>query len=112
MAKREREEAMQIPQEIQEMSKGIGPYQRGRYPNQTRPLPSEEASEDNKERQDEAALNFAKRIAKGVLGGSGAAASYIAEGIKGKYAKGGKVKSASSRADGIAQRGKTRGKYI
>ena len=27
-----------------------------------------------------------------------------------QYAKGGKVKSASSRADGIAQRGKTRGK--
>ena len=28
------------------------------------------------------------------------------------YAKGGKVSSASSRADGIAQRGKTKGKYL
>ena len=32
-------------------------------------------------------------------------------GIRG-LKKGGKVKSASSRADGIAKRGKTRGKYI
>lgn len=29
-----------------------------------------------------------------------------------KYAKGGKVSSASKRADGIAQRGKTKGRYI
>jgi len=29
-----------------------------------------------------------------------------------KYAKGGKVSSASSRADGIAQRGKTKGRYL
>ena len=29
-----------------------------------------------------------------------------------RYAKGGKVSSASSRADGCAVRGKTRGKYI
>ena len=31
---------------------------------------------------------------------------------EGRYAKGGKVSSASKRADGAAQRGKTRGKYI
>lgn len=109
MAKREREEGLQFPQEVQ---KEIGPYQRNRYPGQTRPLPSEEASEENKARQDETALNFAKQVAKGVLGGSGAAAGYIAEGIKGKYAKGGKVKSASKRADGCAQRGKTRGRIV
>ena len=29
-----------------------------------------------------------------------------------EYKKGGKVNSASKRADGIAQRGKTRGRYI
>jgi hypothetical protein len=29
-----------------------------------------------------------------------------------KFSKGGKVSSASSRADGIAQRGKTRGKML
>ena len=29
-----------------------------------------------------------------------------------RYAKGGKVSSASSRADGIAQRGKTKGRYL
>ena len=29
-----------------------------------------------------------------------------------KFSEGGKTKSASSRADGIAQRGKTRGKYL
>ena len=29
-----------------------------------------------------------------------------------KYKKGGKVSSASKRADGCAQRGKTRGKYL
>jgi len=30
----------------------------------------------------------------------------------GGYKRGGKISSASSRADGIAQRGKTRGKYL
>jgi|LakMenEpi03Aug12_release.lakeMendotaPanAssembly.Ray.scaffolds.fasta_scaffold428106_3 hypothetical protein len=35
----------------------------------------------------------------------------IGEGMK-KYASGGSVSSASSRADGIAQRGKTRGKIV
>ena len=34
------------------------------------------------------------------------------EELKVKKAKGGKIKSASSRADGIAQRGKTRGKMV
>ena len=31
---------------------------------------------------------------------------------EGRYAKGGKVSSASKRADGIAQRGKTRGRFV
>jgi len=35
----------------------------------------------------------------------------LGEGAK-KYASGGSVKSASARADGIAQRGKTRGKIV
>ena len=35
---------------------------------------------------------------------------YSPEGLPRTYKKGGKVKSASARADGIAQRGKTRGK--
>lgn len=34
------------------------------------------------------------------------------EELKVKKAKGGKIKSASARADGIAQRGKTRGKMV
>ena len=32
--------------------------------------------------------------------------------LRGGYKKGGKVSSASSRADGIAQRGKTRGRTV
>jgi len=35
----------------------------------------------------------------------------LGEGTK-KYARGGTVKSASARADGCAQRGKTRGKFV
>jgi len=43
---------------------------------------------------------------------AGAGRGYVNP-VKGKdYAKGGKVSSASSRADGIAQRGKTRGTMV
>ena len=36
----------------------------------------------------------------------------FSKGEKNKYAKGGSVSSASRRADGCAQRGKTRGKFV
>lgn len=82
-----------------------------RYPGQSRPLPSDSASEDNKKRQDEEALNIAKRIAKGLASPGGIAAEEAARRMK-PYAKGGKVSSASKRADGCAIKGKTRGRMI
>lgn len=42
----------------------------------------------------------------------GKAAKAVKTAEKAKYAKGGVVKSASKRADGIAQRGKTKGRMI
>lgn len=81
-------------------------------------LPSDTALESNKARQDEEAMSFAKRIAKGILGGpAGIGADLAADAMKRvpkvpKFKGGGKVSSASKRADGIAQRGKTRGKII
>lgn len=47
-------------------------------------------------------------MAQKLLSSGGEAASKAAA----KYAKGGKVSGASKRADGIAQRGKTRGRII
>lgn len=46
-------------------------------------------------------------MAQKLLSGGGSATSKAT-----KYAKGGKVSGASKRADGIAQRGKTRGRII
>ena len=108
-----------------------------RYPGQSRPLPSDSASEDNKKRQDEEAVSVAKRIAKGLIAGPvGVAAEEAlkrppkydsvmgpdgrfrvpehlkAKGGAVKIAKGGKVSSASKRADGCAIKGKTRGRMI
>lgn len=48
-----------------------------------------------------------KRAAQKLLSAGGAAKAITKDA---KFAKGGKVSKASSRADGIAQRGKTRGK--
>ena len=99
--------------EEMEVAKGISPYKsKERYPGQTKPLPSEEASESNKERQDAAAKEFARQVARSVIGGPAGISDYIGAGIAGRYKKGGKVKSASARADGCAQRGKTRGKIV
>jgi len=58
---------------------------------------------------------LAKSFVKSARGGGGGGGMMPdLEGLKGRkpklYKKGGAVKSASSRADGIAQRGKTRGK--
>lgn len=95
---------------------GISPpvMYKKRYPGQTRPLPSDEESimESNKDRQDREAKEFAKKVIKGLVGGpTGLAAEAISRKVS-PYAKGGKVKSASSRADGIAKRGKTRGRFV
>lgn len=83
-----------------------------RYPGQSSPLPSDSASEDNKKRQDEEAKNLAKKVAKGIIAGpAGVAAEETVRRMK-PYAKGGKVSSASKRADGCAIKGKTRGRMI
>lgn len=55
------------------------------------------------------ALNQADRDAFALEDAAKAERSKFTDSM-GSYKKGGKVKSASSRADGIAQRGKTRGK--
>ena len=73
------------------------------------------AEESRARRADE---NTYKRLGQPVSrGGGGAGLGDV--GIKGigkksklDYAKGGKVSSASKRADGIAQRGKTKGKMV
>ena len=73
------------------------------------------AEESRARRADE---NTYKRLGQPVSrGGGGAGLGDV--GIKGigkksklDYAKGGKVSSASKRADGIAQRGKTKGKIV
>ena len=51
------------------------------------------------------------RLPKGGSGGSGGGAAGDTKFLKPKYKAGGKV-SASSRADGIAQRGKTKGRIV
>ena len=82
-------------------------------------LPSDTALESNKERQDADMMNVIKNIGKALVPGVGAAMPAIAEEIKKRrglkvpeFKKGGKVSSASKRADGCAQRGKTRGRMI
>ena len=63
--------------------------------------------EKYEEKQDE---NDAKMAAmkKQAMQGAAATQAPVAQGMK----KGGKVSSASSRADGCAVKGKTRGKYL
>ena len=82
-------------------------------------LPSDTALESNKERQDSemisALTKFGRAMLPGQLGPT--IAEEIAKRRESKlkvpnFKKGGKVSSASKRADGIAQRGKTRGRMI
>ena len=78
-------------------------------------LPSDLALESNKERQDkemrDALTGYAKALIPGNLGPTMSEAIRKRRDVSGMK-KGGKVSSASKRADGIAQRGKTRGKIL
>ena len=80
-------------------------------------LPSDTALESNKERQDAEMINaltkFGRAMVPGQLGPTIAEEIKKRRGLKvPEFKKGGKVSSASKRADGIAQRGKTRGRII
>jgi len=88
-------------------------------------LPSDTALESNKERQDKAMKNVLETIGMAVSPGA-AAGMAAAQALRNRkkrtdvggettsdgMKKGGKVSSASKRADGIAQRGKTRGRMV
>ena len=81
-------------------------------------LPSDTALESNKERQDQEMISALTKFGRAMLPGQ--LGPTIADEIKNrrkpellpKLKKGGKVGSASKRADGIAQRGKTRGRIV
>jgi hypothetical protein len=91
----------------------VGMKGKKRYPGQTRPLPSDEALESNKERQDREARDVAKRIMKGIIApGASVAEEAMRRMPRDSYAQGGKVSSASKRADGCAIKGKTRGRMV
>lgn len=109
------EEGKKPPQRFEDVSEGLGTWKK-RYPGQTKPLPGDEPDmEFNKDRQDYEMKKALANIAKGVIGGpAGIAGEAAAEAIKRARGmkKGGKVSSASKRADGCAQRGKTRGRII
>ncbi len=88
-------------------------------------LPSDTALESNKARQDKAMKNVLETIGMAINPGA-AAGMAAAQALRNRkkrtdvggettsdgMKKGGKVSSASKRADGIAQRGKTRGRMI
>lgn len=90
----------------------------GRKSNRIPNLPSDTALESNKERQDAEMISALTKFGRAMLPGQ--LGPTIADEIKNRrkpellrrFKKGGKVSSASTRADGIAQRGKTRGRMI
>ena len=99
--------------------KPLRSFGQGRKSDRISNLPSDTALESNKERQDAEMLGaltkFSKFMPYGQLGS--AMIEEIAKRRESKpkvpnFKKGGKVSSASKRADGIAQRGKTKGRMI
>ena len=105
--------------DLEEMKKSLKKFETperlrsNRIPN----LPSDTALESNKERQDAEMINaltkFGRAMVPGQLGPTIAEEIKKRRGLKvPEFKKGGKVSSASKRADGIAQRGKTRGRII
>jgi hypothetical protein len=108
-------------EEMEQMQKVLKPYGTSdRIPN----LPSDTALESNKVRQDKAMRNALEKIGMAISPGA-AAGIATAEALRNRkkrltegestsdgMKKGGKVSSASKRADGIAQRGKTRGRFV
>ena len=106
--------------DLEEMKKSLRKFEiperlrSNRIPN----LPSDTALESNKERQDQEMISALTKFGRAMLPGQ--LGPTIADEIKNrrkpellpKLKKGGKVGSASKRADGIAQRGKTRGRIV
>lgn len=116
MAKYEKQ-AMEEAEEMEDLKKSPRVFRVPKHLRSDRVsnLPSDTALESNKERQDKemfgALTSYGKALIPGNLGPT------ILEQVKKRrdvsgMKKGGKVSSASKRADGIAQRGKTRGKMV
>jgi len=106
-----------LPKEVPEkfrIPKRLRGNESDRIPN----LPSDTALESNKERQDAEMISALTKFGRAMLPGQ--LGPTIADEIKNRrkpellrrFKKGGKVSSASKRADGIAQRGKTKGRFV
>lgn len=111
LARRSKKYDIPVSGEEGKTASGLPREARGMKSNRIANLPSDDASESNKERQNKKAMEAARLMGMIAGGPTGSIAEAAARKATG-YAKGGKVGSASKRADGCAIKGKTRGRIV